>query len=196
MITIAVTGGIATGKSTCSKALAQELGCPYVSSDAIVHELYGDLAVLGQIRDRFGDRYLKNGTLDRRAFGAHIFQHAADRQWLEDLLHPLVLDRVRAWRDKQMGQAAVIEVPLLYEVDFPLKRDIDLVVACSPATQWSRLGERDRFNPDEARARITAQLPMTEKIHRANLVIWNEGSTALLARQTLLAASWIRTLTP
>jgi len=196
MITIAVTGGIATGKSTCARLLAQELGCPFVSADAVVHQLYEDPAVMGQVRERFGDRFLRNGSLDRRAFGAHIFDHGADRQWLEDLLHPLVLSRVREWREKHGDQTALIEVPLLYEVDFPLKRDIDLVVACSPATQWTRLSERDRFNPDEARARITAQLPMTEKIHRANLVIWNEGSTALLARQTLLAAARIRILTP
>ena len=134
------------------------------------------------------------GGLNRRALGKTAFSTDEARSWLENLLHPRVLDRVAAWSKQQTAPCILVEVPLLYEVDFPLKRDIDVVVACSPETQVSRLNQRDQLDPDQARARIAAQLPIAEKMRRANVVIWNEGSSHALLRQTRLAASRIRLL--
>ncbi len=197
MITVAITGGIASGKSTVSKALSEALEAPLLSCDAVVHDLYGDSDLLDQVRSRFGqDVFQGGGALNRQALGEKVFASEDGRDWLEGLLHPLVLARANAWRDAQTTKTVLIEVPLLYEVDFPLKRDIDVVVACSTETQLSRLNLRDQLDPDQAHARIAAQLPIAEKMRRANVVIWNEGSLHALSRQTRLAASRISLMFP
>ena len=197
MLTVAITGGIASGKSTVCRDLAVALEAPLLSCDTVVHELYHNADVLRQIRGRFGDEvFAEDGTLDRRELGTRVFSSGGGRTWLEDLLHPQVLKEVNDWRQRQTSPVVLVEVPLLYEVDFPLKRDIDIIVACSVETQLSRLNQRDQLDPDQARARIAAQLPITEKMRRANVVIWNEGSLHALSRQIRLAASRIRLMFP
>lgn len=194
-ITIAVTGGIATGKSTWSSLVADASGAPLLSCDAVVHDLYDDPRVCEELGQRYGGRVFEENRLNRAALGEIAFSDAAEREWLEGLLHPLVLEKVVAWREAQKSPCALIEVPLLYEVDFPLKRDIDVVVACSPETQLSRIRQRNQLDLEQAKARIAAQAPIAEKIKRAHVVIWNEASESLLARQANLAAFWISTLT-
>tara|TARA_R110002096_G_scaffold24760_9_gene77965 strand:- start:671 stop:1264 length:594 start_codon:yes stop_codon:yes gene_type:complete len=197
MFTVAITGGIASGKTTVCHALAKALEAPLLSCDAVVHELYGDSVVLESVAAEFGNEIIaENGKLNRQFLGDRVFSNPGRRKWLEDLLHPLVLEKVNSWRHLQIGRCVLIEVPLLYEVDFPLKRDIDVVVACSTGTQLSRLQQRDQLDPDQALARIEAQLPIAEKMRRANVVIWNEGSPHALSRQTRLAASRISLMFP
>lgn len=193
-ITIAVTGGIATGKSTWTKLASAAADAPHLSCDDVVHQTYDQSDVLEAIGQRYGDRAFVGGVLNRRAIGEIIFADDSEREWLEGLLHPRVLTHVRNWRDDLEAPVALIEVPLLYEVDFPLERDIDVVVACSPQTQLSRYLDRNPLDRDQAEARIAAQLPITEKVDRADVVIWNEGSESHLKRQANLAASWITTL--
>ncbi|MFT5469034.1 MAG: dephospho-CoA kinase [Verrucomicrobiales bacterium] len=194
-ITIAVTGGIATGKSTWTKLAAAAAGVPSISCDDVVHEIYEQFEVLHQIGERYGSGVFDGGNLNRSALAEVVFAKEDERAWLEALLHPRVLDAVSEWRGTIKSRTAFVEVPLLYEVDFPLKRDIDVVVACTPETQLSRFRQRNQLDPEEANARIAAQLPIAEKIRRAEIVVWNEGSESVLARQAQMAASWIRSLT-
>lgn len=194
-LTIAVTGGIATGKSSWTRLASAAAGAPTVSCDDLVHQIYEKPEVLRQIGERYHDRVFDDGVLNRRALGEIVFADEAEREWLEQLLHPRVLDAVNAWRGEIDSRVAFVEVPLLYEVDFPLKRDIDVLVACTPETQLSRFRQRNQLDPEEANARIAAQLPIAEKMLRADIVVWNEGSESVLARQAQLAASWIGTLT-
>lgn len=197
MFTVAITGGIASGKTTVCHALAKALDAPLLSCDTVVHDLYDDSEVLNQVAAEFGAEIItQKGKLNRQALGEHVFSSSGKRKWLEELLHPLVLKRADSWREKQVGRCVLIEVPLLYEVDFPLKRDIDIAVACSTGTQLARLQQRDQLDPDQALARIEAQLPIAEKMRRANVVIWNEGSPHALSRQTRLAASRISLMFP
>lgn len=197
MFTAAITGGIASGKTTVCQVLAKALDAPLLSCDSVVHDLYDDSEVLKRVGEEFGSEVItKDQKLNRQVLGTHVFSSPEKRKWLEDLLHPLVLKKVDSWREVQIGRCVLIEVPLLYEVDFPLKRDIDVVVACSPGTQLSRLQQRDQLDPDQALARIEAQLPIAEKMRRANVVIWNEGSPHALSRQTRLAASRISLMFP
>ena len=77
----------------------------------------------------------------------------------------------------------LIEVPLLYEVEFPVSRDVDLVVAASPKTQNDRLTRLRGLDPDLARRILSSQLPIEEKIERGGLVVWNDGSEAVFNNQ-------------
>jgi dephospho-CoA kinase len=193
MRVIAITGGIATGKSTAVQMLAAQLSCPSCSCDAVVHELLRTPAVLTEIAERFPGVVTSEGEVDRRRLGDLVFQSEEQRRVLENLLHPRVLERVETWIEQHQNGTSLglVEVPLLYEVDFPLKRDVDVIVACSEQTQIERLSRREGID-GRVRDRIAAQLPIPEKIFRAEVVIWNEGSLGTLSRLVALAASRIQ----
>jgi dephospho-CoA kinase len=193
MRVIAITGGIGTGKSTAVQMLAAQLGCPSCSCDAVVHALLRTPELLTEIAQRFPGVVTPEGEVDRRRLGDLVFHSEAERRVLESLLHPRVLERVETWIEEHQNGTTfgLVEVPLLYEVDFPLKRDVDVVVACSEQTQIERLSRREGID-GRARDRIAAQLPISEKIFRAEVVIWNEGSLGTLSRLVALAASRIQ----
>ncbi len=192
---IAVTGGIATGKSTFCKLLSEIDESPVISSDGLVHQLYESDELKALIRERYGSGVFSEGRVDRQELGKLAFGSSVERSWLEGQLHPRVLKGIQGWITEQtVYETVIVEVPLLYEVDFPLKRDFDVVVACSPTTQLHRLQQRNQIDLEHAQARIASQLSINEKIRRANLVIWNEGSHALLVGQTHLASRRIRYL--
>jgi dephospho-CoA kinase len=193
MRVIAITGGIGTGKSTAVQMLAAQLRCPSCSCDEVVHELFRTPEVLTEIAERFPGVIDSEGEVDRRQLGDLVFHSEAQRRVLENLLHPRVLERVETWIEQHQNGTSfgLVEVPLLYEVDFPLKRDVDVVVACSEQTQIERLSRREGID-GRVRGRIAAQLPIPEKIFRAEVVIWNEGSLGTLSRLVALAASRIQ----
>jgi len=193
---IAVTGGIATGKSSVCQALSRALGCPQLDCDQAVHHLLRDPAVAGQVGALFSGVVLTSGGIDRTALARRIFSDEEERKRLEGLLHPLVRERISRWMEEEAGNGAttgIVEVPLLYEVDFPLKRVVDVVVSCS---EWNQI-ERLRLRGGAAeglQARIAAQWSLQEKMARANVVIWNEGGLGLLSRLVALAVDRIHPL--
>ena len=193
MTVVAITGGIATGKSTATQMLASLLEAPACSCDQIVHGLLRTPGVLSEIGETFPGVADSSGDLDRRQLADLVFSSAEARLKLEGILHPRVLQIVQEWlaQQKQDGGFGLVEVPLLYEVDFPLKRDVDVVVACSERTQIERLTRREG-NDGRVRNRIAAQRSIPEKILRAEVVIWNEGSLGTLSRLVALSAGRIQ----
>jgi dephospho-CoA kinase len=189
---VVVTGGIATGKSLVCRLLGQALGSPVCSCDEIVHRLLGEADVVAQIAERFPSAVTSSGEVLLRELAAIVFTSETRRRELEALLHPMVLAGVQEWvaANRIVSRIGVLEVPLLYEVDFPIKRDVDMVVACSERTQIQRLALREGSSV-QAGNRIGAQMPLSEKILRADVVIWNEGSLGTLTRLVALAARGI-----
>ncbi|RFC47634.1 MAG: dephospho-CoA kinase [Verrucomicrobia bacterium] len=189
---VAVTGGIATGKSSVCRLLSQDLGCPACSCDEIVHILLRSGHVIRSVLQQFPSVADSSGQIDRSSLARIVFAEPDRRRWLEDFLHPLVLRRVQEWiaENESTSSLGLVEVPLLYEVDFPVERDVDVVVACSQDTQMRRLAIREGSS-DRAVGRLAAQMPLSEKISRAGLVIWNEGSLGTLTRLVALAARGI-----
>ena len=186
---IAVTGGIATGKSTAAGLLARELDCPFCSCDALVHDLLRKSRVAEWIERMFPNTVSPKGEVNRRLLASRVFASVVDRRKLESFLHPLVLESIAHWAESYESGTllGLVEVPLLYEVDFPLKRDVDVVVACSERTQIERLTRREGI-PERVGERIAAQMPIPDKIFRAEVVIWNDGSLGTLSRLVVLAA--------
>ena len=178
---IGLTGGIACGKSTVSKAL-RALGACIIDADALAHELsQPNQALFNAYVQRFGMAIVTpGGTLDRAAIARLIFTDPTMRAEVEQISHPLIRraveERLRM-AEKEQKRAAVLDVPLLFEAGWDALVDEVWVVALPPEEQLTRLLARDKtMSEGEARARIAAQMPLAEKCARADVVIDNSGT--------------------
>jgi len=182
---VGLTGGMGAGKSTALKALA-ELGAQVLSTDAVVHELYGEKLVVDAVIERWGAEMAPGGVVDRAAIAAKAFAGAEeDRSWLESLLWPLVGARIAAWLEsvralRPAPRAAVVEVPLLFEAGMERGFDATIAVIAAEDTRRERAAGRGHALVEE---RVTRQLPQSEKAERATFVIHNDGSEGDLRRE-------------
>jgi dephospho-CoA kinase len=179
---VALTGGIATGKSYVRSQL-EMLGIPTIDADVLAKEAVAPGSPgLDAVTSRFGrDMLDTSGALDRRKLAALIFPEPAARRDLEAIVHPVVrreIDRWFASLDAAAHPFAIADIPLLYETGRERDFDVVIVVACAPETQVRRVMERDGASEEEARQRLATQLPIEEKISRANYVIRTDGAFA------------------
>jgi dephospho-CoA kinase len=194
--TVGLTGGIACGKSTVGRILA-EWGVPVLDLDAVAREVVGPgEPALAAIAARWPGVVI-DGVLDRAALGAIVFADAEARAALEAITHPAIRARADAWLARQRAQGvavAVVEAALLVETGAWRRYDALLVVACRPEVQLARLQARDRCSAAEAERRIAAQLPLADKARMATAVLHNDGgpedlpSATRAAWDTVLAA--------
>lgn len=182
---VALTGGIATGKSHVRAEFAT-LGVPTIDSDVLARlAVAPGSAGLAAVATRFGSHVLDaSGSLDRAALGAVVFADASARRDLEAIVHPFVRDETERWFAALPDDVrfAIADIPLLYEVGRDRDFDVVLVVACHPATQLARVIARG-ISEQEARQRIAAQLPIDDKVRRADHVIRTDGSIDQTNRQ-------------
>jgi dephospho-CoA kinase len=186
MLRVALTGGIATGKSYCLVHFA-ELGVPVVDADKLAREAVapgspGFIAVL----ERFGSDVLAaDGSLDRPALGRIVFDDARARAALEAIIHPEVYRHIREWfANLPAGtRLAIADIPLLFETGHNHDFDAVVVAACEPAEQLRRVVGRDGLSERDARARLAAQWPIEEKVKRAAHVVWTDRGFAETDRQ-------------
>lgn len=189
---IGLTGGIATGKTTVARLLADRYGIPVLDADRFAREALapGAPATLAVV-DRYGDAVLSRDpanealTLDRPALARIVFANEAERRWLEQLVHPIVRRRFTAALAALEGEAVVVlMIPLLFEAGLqPLCSEVWVVDCGSEDEQMRRLQKRDGMDSQEARARPSAQWPMAAKLARADVVITNRGSQDCLLAQ-------------
>jgi dephospho-CoA kinase len=176
---VALTGGMGSGKSTACAAL-ERLGAATISTDAVVHELYGSAAVRDAVVERWGAEVAPGGVVDRGAIARHVFGAPAEREWLEGLLWPLVGERVWAFKLEQEAadpapKAAVVETPLLFEAGMDGIYDATIAVIADEAVRRERAAARGHEALDERAAR---QLSQDEKAQRATFVVHNDGTEA------------------
>ena len=189
MICAAVTGGVACGKSLVCSELVRSLPedrAHHFSCDACVADLLASEEVQGRIRSLPGGSALfPEGRLDKGLLRERLFENSEFRENVESILHPGVLEEASAFVERYSAQVGfvLVEVPLLYEVDFPLKRDFDITVAASRSTQVSRICEKRGLSQEDAERIIDTQLPIEEKMERADLVLWNDGQRTSLEAQ-------------
>jgi dephospho-CoA kinase len=178
---IGLTGGIAAGKSEALAAL-ERLGAETISSDAVVHELLGSAEVREQLVERWGDGVAPEGTIDRAAVGRIVFEQPEELTWLERTLHPLVGERIAAWRGSLAPgtEFAVVEVPLLFETAMEGGFDTTLAVVAEDGVRRDRAADRDHVLFEERDGR---QLSQDEKASRADHVVHNDGSVSDLERE-------------
>jgi dephospho-CoA kinase len=183
---VALTGGIATGKSHV-RSRFDHLGVPTIDSDLLAREAVAPgTEGLAAVAERFGRNVLQaDGSLDRRALAKIVFPDPESRMALEAIIHPYVRRRTDEWfdgLDVDRHRYAIADIPLLYEVHRHEDFDTVIVVACSPEAQLRRLLDRGIVEP-EARQRLAAQLPLDDKIARADYVIRTDGRVEETDRQ-------------
>jgi dephospho-CoA kinase len=183
---VALTGGIATGKSHVLE-LFRRHGVPCLDADVLAHGATGPGTEAARaIAERFGPEVLDgDGGVDRRHLGRIVFADAAARRDLEAIVHPAVYRAITAGlRALELTGArlAIVDIPLLYETG--RDRDFDFVIAtvCPPEVQIARLVERG-LTEEEARLRLAAQMPAAEKAARADVAITTAGPFEETARQ-------------
>lgn len=185
---IGLTGGVAAGKSTALAGLA-EAGIPTLSADQVVHEVYNDPAVVAKVAERLGADVVVDGAVDRDAVAREVFNEPEARVWLEQLIWPMVGQRIldfrKHWESVDAPPAAiVVEVPLLFESGMDQAFDHTIVVVADDELRRKRADERGH---EEIDAREERQLPQDVKRERADSVVENHGSIADLKHDIVSA---------
>ena len=196
MLRVALTGGIATGKSYVADLLGAR-GVPVIDADVAAREVVrpGGHA-LAAIVARFGTAVLApDGSLDRAALAAQVFADAGARQALEAIVHPAVYEAIGAWLQALEARGgtpfAVADIPLLFETGHATDFDAVVVTACPPDEQIRRVIARDGATAEEARRRLAAQWPIAEKVRRADVVIDTSASYDHTERQVEALCRWL-----
>ena len=184
MLRVALTGGIATGKSFVLARL-KDLGISVIDADDIVHEALGPgTPTTNAIAARFGSGFLKpDGGVHRARLAAEVFSDLDARRDIEAIVHPVVYQSIRTWFDTLEGPIGVACIPLLYETGREKDFDFVVVTFCPPAVQLQRLLEREGMSEEEAHQRIAAQMPAKEKAARGDFVILTDGTKQATSRQ-------------
>ena len=187
MISVGLTGGIGSGKTTVG-AMFVELGCRLIDSDEITHELLSDDGgVCEAVVREFGTDVLGDDRrIDRKKLGAIVFDDPERRRALTDILHPVIFVRQQAFLEKcaqeDSGCIAIVDAALMVETGNARRFDKLVVVRCTEEQQIERLRERG-LSDEDITARVAAQMSMDEKAGYADYVIDNSGTVEETLRQ-------------
>lgn len=180
MLTVGLTGGIASGKSTVA-AMFEQLGAYLIDTDQLARQVVNPgQAALAEIVSVFGSHVLlASGELDRAKLGAMVFGDPSLLAKLNAILHPpiraLMFQEAEEAR-KRGAKIVLLEVPLLFETGFDKDVDFVIVVTATREEQQRRLMARNNFTAEEAQKRMAAQIPPAEKTARAHYIVNNSGS--------------------
>ena len=184
MIRIAITGGIACGKSLVGEMFSAA-GVPVCDADDLAHSvMVSGTAVYNRIKELFGGGVIADdGEIDRQKLGSIVFANEDSRLALNELVHPAVEELFESWLSEHDSErAAAVVIPLLYEAGMEHGWDAIVCVSCSKDVELQRLKDRN-LTVSEAIERISAQLPVETKMKRADFVIFNDGTVSMLKKQ-------------
>jgi dephospho-CoA kinase len=196
MAVIGITGGISTGKTSFCECLREIVpNARFFNADQAAHRLVDlDLEVNKEIRREFGTEvFSTDGDLNREELRAIVFGDATKKRALEQILHPRIRRQwsTEAETHRNSPDFFFADIPLLYETGGETLCDRVVVVACSSRTQLRWLIERTSLERAAAKRMINSQMPLDEKVRRADHVVWNNGARAVLAEQARsLVALW------
>lgn len=176
-LTIGLTGGVASGKSTV-QAMFVGLGVPVLDADLVAREVVAPGSpALDEIAQVFGpEMLLADGTLDRRRMRERVFADEAERKRLERITHPHIRQRMHAWKTAQTAPYCMLSVAILIEAGMDSLVDRTLVVDVPEAVQQQRLRERDVITAELAAQMLAAQLSREQRLAHADDVLANTGS--------------------
>ena len=176
---IALTGGIATGKSYVANRL-RDAGVPIVDADMLARDVVAPGSpALAAIRKRFGpDAVRRDGTMDRIRVGQIVFKDKRARLDLEAIIHPAVIKAIQDFFNALPKRTpfAVADIPLVFETGREKEFDAIIVVYSPREVQLQRLMERNKLSKEDAEKRLAAQLPIDQKVKKATYVIKNDGT--------------------
>jgi dephospho-CoA kinase len=181
MLKVGLTGGIASGKSLVAR-IFKDLGGHIIDADRIVHDLLeSDQDVYKEVLNYFGKEVIgADKRIDRRKVGDIVFNNPEKRLWLNNCLHPRVFsiynEQVRLLCDRQPECIVVFDAALLIETGYHRGMDRVIVVYADLEQQVERLIARENLSREQALARISSQMPLSEKRGKADFVIDNTGT--------------------
>jgi dephospho-CoA kinase len=178
---IALTGSIATGKSTVASLMALN-GMRVIDADSISHEILEANSMW--VKENFGEEFIKNGKVDRPSLGKLIFSDSEAKKKLESFLHPLIRQEIEARAHKQdsFKFPYLIDIPLFFESQaYDIKESV--VVYTPSELQLERFIKRNSFTKEESLKRIASQMPIDEKKERATWVIDNSKDLKHLQKE-------------
>ena len=184
MLTVALTGGIGSGKTTVCE-LFSELGTPIIDTDLIARELVlpGQEA-LNEISAYFGqDTLSPDGSLNRKALASKTFSNSKNRTHLESILHPKIRSRVERTIHTLDAPYVIIAIPLLIETSQQTNYDRVLVVDCEEQQQIQRTLSRDQRSIDEINNIMAAQVNRQQRLECADDIIENKLDIEFLRSQ-------------
>ena len=181
MISIAIVGNIASGKSTVENVLRKK-GYKVFDSDIIAHEVLDDLSE--KILEAFKDYDIsENGRISRQKLGALVFDDKNLKEKLENIVHPEIKDRLKKiFEENKLEKYIFVSIPLLFEVGWRNLFDKILFIYTEDKIRLNRLMQRNNFTKDEALARIKSQLPQEEKVKESDFIINNNHSIDVLQK--------------
>jgi len=178
---IALTGSIATGKSSASKILTS-LGFTIIDADTIAHQVLNEQHL--SIGKLFGETLIINAEVDRKALGSIVFNDESKRKQLEALLHPLIYEEIEkcALELDTLKMPYLIDIPLFFEGKrYPIKKS--LVICTTKELQLQRLMQRNDYSKEEALSRMATQISIDKKCKMGDYVIDNSGTLAQLEHE-------------
>lgn len=192
---IGLTGGIASGKSTVSNFLKQQ-GYPIVDADQVARDVVAPGSNgIRQIRQAFGTEIVDpDGHLNRQRLGEIVFQSASQMARLNHIVQPLIRTSILQQIEflKRHGATLIfLDIPLLFEQHYEGLCDEVMVVSVDAQRQRERLMRRNSYSKCEAMGRINSQMPLADKVKRADVVIDNNGDVNQTYRQV---KEWLRTV--
>ena len=181
MISIAIVGNIASGKSTVENVLRKK-GYKVFDSDIIAHEVLEDLS--DKIFEAFKDYDIsENGRISRQKLGALVFDDKNLKEKLENIVHPEIKVRIKKiFEENKLEKYIFVSIPLLFEVGWRNLFDKILFIYTEDKIRLNRLMQRNNFTKDEALARIKSQLPQEEKVKVSDFIINNNHSIDVLQK--------------
>jgi dephospho-CoA kinase len=186
---VALTGGIASGKSTVSHLFAQQHGVCVVDADIVAREVVaiGEPALLALV-DHFGEAVLSaDGSLNRAYLKDIIFAHPSEREWVNELLHPVIRQRMMTQLSACQSDYAVAVIPLLAEAGVPEYVNFVLVVDCEQEMQYQRLLARDEMPQQLAESILSSQASRKQRLALAQGIIVNDRDTSQQQLQQAVA---------
>jgi len=178
---IALTGSIATGKSSVAARLSS-FGFRVIDADTIAHQILDEQQQ--DIADIFGKKFVLHGKVDRKTLGSLVFADSNKRKKLEDLLHPLIYNEIERLSEQEdaLQKPYFIDIPLFFESErYPIVKS--LVVYTHKEQQLDRLMYREGYSKEVALARIESQISVEEKCKHASYVVDNSGTLAQLEKE-------------
>jgi dephospho-CoA kinase len=184
MFIVGLTGGIGSGKSAASDYLQQQ-NITIVDADLISRQVVEpNSPTLTKIAAYFGnDILLADGTLDRAKTRKKIFNNPDNKQWLENLLHPLIRQEILQQLNRSTSSYTVLVSPLLFEAEQDKLCDRILVIDCPEQLQIDRASSRDNNDPTQVQRIIASQIPRQQRLDRADDIIENTGTLNQLHHQ-------------
>ncbi len=186
MLIIGLTGGIGSGKTAASD-IFESLGVNVVDADIVAREVVEpEKPALNKIAKHFGKDILHDdGHLDRAQLRSIIFSQPLEKEWLENLLHPLIRQEIQAQLGRSTSQYAILVSPLLLETDQSKIVNRILLIDAPPNIQIERAAQRDNNSRQQIQKIIDSQLPRDVKISKSDDVICNDQSFAELEKKII-----------